>query len=1351
MLEHRHMMKNTFSLIAIAVAGALATAPAHAGWEQFDGGVRGVKVADLALGQVATTKAQACRAATSAPLTRSRRFGDLNGDGRDDVLMRRDDGPLRHSAGKWHYYAMYGHDTIGGSGAAALTEDLDWRFQGLGDLNGDGRDDVLLRHGVTGRWRYAAMDGRTPLDPQTGKADLTDNRDWGVAGIADLDGDGNDDVLLRHSETGNWFFYPMHGRVHLREGRGMVDLPADPQWRVSALGDLDGNSKAEVLLRHATSGHWRWYPMDGRERGAGAGALALPTGASWMLTGVADLDGDGKDDILLRHRDGRWHWYPMDGRTVREGGGPTDLTTRTSWRLAGLGDLNGDGRDDVLLRHHDGRWNYRAMDGGKSIPAHSGVVHIPVKTNFRLAVDADPAPADCLAKTAACDGTTAPGAPTIDWMEDDYAIVGVSSSATAYEELATVKPFAEVPVRWSKYSGANGNQVRYLLDGALVLEASLAASDNANQNGSATLQVSKGGRYDLEVALCDDGCCTTSAAKKIVVADTDGSHADPITLTAGENNRPYTNTTDSVVGAYFVEWGVYGRAFPVDKVPAYNLTHILYGFIPICGGDEYNDSLKAIQGSFAALQRACKGRQDFKVAIHDPWAALQRPQAGHDHSTPYKGNFGQLMELKRAYPDIQVLPSIGGWTLSDPFYFFHDVTRRNRFVQSVEEFLATWKFFDGVDVDWEFPGGFGANPRLGDAAVDRRTYALLMEELRRMLDRRELATGREMTLSSAISAGTDKIARVDYGETQQYLDHIFVMSYDFYGAWSNEVLGHQTALYAPKWNPADKYNTHIGVQALLAQGVSPDKLVLGVAMYGRGWTGVSGWTGGDHLTGTATGPVKGTWEDGVLDYRALAELAGASGWTRYYDTTAQAPYLFKSGSGDLVTYDDRQSVKAKGAYVRTNKLGGLFAWEIDADNGDILNAMHEGLGHGRGTANRRPVADAGFDRTVESGAEVALDASKSYDLDGDTLTYRWSRKSGPSVTLDAATSAKPAFTAPSVRMDREIVFEVTVSDGKLSSKARVALTVRREGANLTPQADAGPDRTVQTPATVTLDGSASSDRDGDALTYRWSQVSGPVMSVANASGAVASFKALVEERSEVLTFELEVSDGTNEDQDQVRITLLPAPTNAAPVVSLRGTVSVVEGESLSITASATDEDGDALIWSWDTGNVSASGTDTATITFTAPQVDTDTEVTMTVTVSDGTLEDSTSVVVTMTDATSTGCRTSDPNAPNYPVWDSTRGHYVAGDRVSHSSLVWEAKYWTQEEPAVGATDWPSDWTLVSTGVDIAWNPERVYLKDDEANHGERRYRANWWTQGNNPATDSSGVWTDIGATTCASG
>lgn len=379
----------------------------------------------------------------------------------------------------------------------------------------------------------------------------------------------------------------------------------------------------------------------------------------------------------------------------------------------------------------------------------------------------------------------------------------------------------------------------------------------------------------MQVALCNADGCTLSDKKEILVADTDGSHLLPLKAPLKENNKPYVNKTGKVMGAYYVEWGVYGRKFTVDKIPAQNLTHILYGFTPICGGNGINDSLKEISGSFEALQRSCAGREDFKVSIHDPWAAIQMGQGNLTaYDEPYKGNFGNLMALKKAYPDLKILPSIGGWTLSDPFFFFGDKTKRDTFVASVKEYLQTWKFFDGVDIDWEFPGGLGANPNLGSPS-DGETYVLLMKELRAMLDELSAETGRTYELTSAISAGGDKIAKVDYRAAQQYMNHIFLMSYDFNGAWTNTGLGHQTALYESSWDPNTKYTTDKGVKALLGQGVEPGKVVVGAAMYGRGWTGVSGYQGNNPFTGTATGPIAGTEAEGI--------------WEKGSSTTAASP------------------------------------------------------------------------------------------------------------------------------------------------------------------------------------------------------------------------------------------------------------------------------------------------------------------------------------------------------------------------------------------------------------------------------------------------------------------------------
>lgn len=432
-----------------------------------------------------------------------------------------------------------------------------------------------------------------------------------------------------------------------------------------------------------------------------------------------------------------------------------------------------------------------------------------------------------------------PGVAQIDWMETDFAIIEVSQSAIAYADLVTVHDHVEVPVAWTKWSGDAATRAEYRLDGNLVFEQAISGGDS--QSGSATLQIGQGGRYQLSVALCNSDGCSESAPVEIVVADTDGSHLGPIQLNAGENNQPYENSTGSVVGAYFVEWGVYGREFPVDKIPAYNLTHILYGFVPICGGAGINDSLAAAGGTgYSALQQACASSQDFEVVIHDPWAAVQKSQQGHGWATPYKGNFGQLMELKAAYPDLKIVPSIGGWTLTDPFHFFGDPALRTRFVDSVERFIRTWKFFDGVDIDWEYPGGGGPNPNLGDPENDGETYRLLIAELRAMLDRIEADTGRELILTSAVGADPAKIALIDYAAVSQDLDLIFPMTYDYYGAWSNSELGHQTALYPSALFPDNDFNIHSSVSALIAQGVPPEKITVGTAMYGRGWNGVGG-------------------------------------------------------------------------------------------------------------------------------------------------------------------------------------------------------------------------------------------------------------------------------------------------------------------------------------------------------------------------------------------------------------------------------------------------------------------------------------------------------------------------------
>ena len=539
----------------------------------------------------------------------------------------------------------------------------------------------------------------------------------------------------------------------------------------------------------------------------------------------------------------------------------------------------------------------------------------------------------CAASIAlALSGTAmaAPTAPSIDVYGSNnlqFSKIELAMETTSgYNDMVKYFDEADITIKFNQWSGTTGDTYKVYFDGTQVATGAITGSQT-----TASFKYANGGRYQMTIEACDASGCSTSAPAEIVVADTDGAHLAPLAMNVDPNNKTYNTDPNTVVGTYFVEWGIYGRDFTVDNIPADNLTHILYGFIPICGP---NESVKSVGGnSYNALMTACKGVPDYEVVIHDPWAAYQKsfPQAGHEYSSPIKGNYAMLMALKQRNPDLKIIPSIGGWTLSDPFFDFTTKANRDTFVASVKRFLTTWKFYDGVDIDWEFPGGGGAAPDLGDPVNDGPTYIALMQELRAMLDQLEADTGRTYELTSAIGVGYDKIEDVNYGDAVQYMDYIFAMTYDFYGGWNN-VPGHQTALYCGTFmrpgqcdgsgvdengeaykGPA--YTTDNGIQLLLAQGVPANKLVVGTAMYGRGWEGVTPDTltdPNDPMTGTGTGKLKGStaqgvWEDGVIDYKGVksfmlgADNTGINGFEYGYDAQAEAPWVWNRSTGQLIT------------------------------------------------------------------------------------------------------------------------------------------------------------------------------------------------------------------------------------------------------------------------------------------------------------------------------------------------------------------------------------------------------------------------------------------------------------------
>src|SRR5690606_1664053 len=173
------------------------------------------------------------------------------------------------------------------------------------------------------------------------------------------------------------------------------------------------------------------------------------------------------------------------------------------------------------------------------------------------------------------------------------------------------------------------------------------------------------------------------------------------------------------------------------------------------------------------------------------------------------------------------------------------------------------------------------------------------------------------------------------------------------------------------------------------------------------------------------------------------------------------------------------------------------------------------------TPNTAPVADAGLERSAAIGATVELDGSVSTVVDGDQLTYSWPlvAPSGSAATLSSESAVRPIFT---IDVPGAYVATLVVNDGTVDSSPD---SVAIETWNSAPRADAGADRTVAVGALVELDGSASSDPDGDLLSFAWTLAARPDGSSATLSNANTASPAFVADHAGEYVVTLIVSDG----------------------------------------------------------------------------------------------------------------------------------------------------------------------------------------------------------------------------------
>ncbi|MEV6212815.1 glycosyl hydrolase family 18 protein [Kitasatospora sp. NPDC051914] len=450
---------------------------------------------------------------------------------------------------------------------------------------------------------------------------------------------------------------------------------------------------------------------------------------------------------------------------------------------------------------------------------------------------------------------------------------------------------------------------------------------------------------------------------------------------AADNSSPATPalsvTTADLVGpgkyarvGYFTQWGIYGRQYFVKNLDtsgsAAKLDVINYAFENI---DPVNLTCLAgvTRGTTANPQDPDQGTGagDADADYSRPFSAAQSVDGVADDGwAPLRGNLNQLKKLKAKYPNLKVVVSLGGWTYSK--YFSDaaatDASRKKLVSSCIDVWIkgnlplyngaggpgTAAGIFDGIDLDWEWPGSPDGHAGNHWSANDKANLTALLAEFRTQLD---ALGGPHRLLTAFTPADPAKIAQGwDLSKIFQYLDIANVQGYDFHGAgsdnsWEPNRTGHQANLYTDTQDPYGfHFSVESAVQTYLDAGVNPRKLTIGLPFYGRGWQNVTdGGANGEWRTAGGAAPGQFAEEAGTRGYNNL--LTSVPNLTVRHDEQSVSTYGYTGAGGQWWTFDDPWSIGRKTAWLKSKGLLGAMIWEMSGDTptGTLMTALDTGL------------------------------------------------------------------------------------------------------------------------------------------------------------------------------------------------------------------------------------------------------------------------------------------------------------------------------------------------------------------------------------------------------------------------